>query len=1321
MRSEFLKIAGVKSEAEFYKKFPSEEAFMKKHGKALKKLKAKSGGSFKAHKMYGPKGEVKTAKTLKEHLALKKKGWGHNPPKAKGGDIMSKFGDVMNSDAVQNWGVPIVSDALEISDQIKAQKEALGSAKQERQISDIALQASKTTPEKVDRSYVRPEDFTNTGEEFFPVYGVGTNALAKHGGTYKAQDGVTNPLDSLSEYEYAKNTTNTHDPRGTMSTYGAAYIPEKEMDSLMGVWNKHKKNVKQTYNQFNSAKSEDFENLSLEDLWKKRNVARNQVLDEAESTNTEARAVPMRMITDQIRGAREKYLPEEEQVSNYYSKQIDSLANSYSNYDNISKQIMLQKEKESGLSEEELTKRWKEVTQNQDGGNTIKKMTPFKEYLKKYPKADTLHPPGLVLDRRYQTGQRDDLNQAFQDTYSNYLPDWERFDTENNGAGPGIRRTNNNPPPQKNGGFYKAQDGGMFNGEYMPLVNPNQQKSFGQGGYLKQAEQGFTSFDAGNASYGGGMYGAAGSQLAGMVGVNDDAGSNIGGTIGGTIGSAFGPLGSAVGGFLGSAAGDLLDRNDRRQRLETDATARNNKEMAYGSVAPAIQAGYSSHVRDGGNVPSYRSGGSMRGDYVSPNPSALDTMKMGGNLKTLWGGKAETVSYNPYAGGESIQFKGNSHDYRDPSTGQTGIGVAYGDDAKKMSMGGDITSNASVEVENEPAQEIDDSLVVYGDMKIPEEYISEIGDERAKGKKYKNYVANVLNKDEVSINRTQAKVADLGLESDDTVFGQLERRTADVVLKGADMKLKNIAEKKSILADLQEAMNETFDDYGIKANEFINKRKLVEDPMRIENAKYGARLKMGEDGVETTGNETTNPPSLNDFDKKQIPLTDMTVEELKAAGYKVDPNNPNVYIRRNPETNTTEAVEMSGSSLGYTPEGQAIDPKTSFAGGVTQKDYDTLKENNPWFDWDKTDPNNMVTYKGKKVSSAILKFQKEFNKRAKEAGIDPVKVDGIFGQETRDAVFTPAKEAEEVTNYTDEKVMLGDTDTTTETTTVAPKGNIGPGVNFNNSPEDQSLDKNQLLGEYYAMATNQVQPVQAQGFQPQLRVPYDISLQDMRNDVTSQSRAMQRNATLQNNPAALALAQAPTYDALNKINAEEFRQNQAMKDNVYSGNQATLNDAMLKNLGIYDQQADRQAQAAANTRTQNIDILNSISDKYSKNKLENVMNKVYANMYPTFKYDKNQRLNVVNPTQFNTGQGMTGISPLSMAQGITGGNQGVNNAASLLSWFSQNNPFKKEIKEEEGKTKEVEELEEIPESGKYGKKVTKNNKNSNILRAIRNL
>jgi hypothetical protein len=37
MKAQILKIAGVKSEKEFYKKYPSEAAFMKVHGKAFKK------------------------------------------------------------------------------------------------------------------------------------------------------------------------------------------------------------------------------------------------------------------------------------------------------------------------------------------------------------------------------------------------------------------------------------------------------------------------------------------------------------------------------------------------------------------------------------------------------------------------------------------------------------------------------------------------------------------------------------------------------------------------------------------------------------------------------------------------------------------------------------------------------------------------------------------------------------------------------------------------------------------------------------------------------------------------------------------------------------------------------------------------------------------------------------------------------------------------------------------------------------------------------------------------------------------------------------
>jgi hypothetical protein len=43
----------------------------------------------------------------------------------------------------------------------------------------------------------------------------------------------------------------------------------------------------------------------------------------------------------------------------------------------------------------------------------------------------------------------------------------------------------------------------------------------------------------------------------------------------------------------------------------------------------------------------------------------------------------------------------------------------------------------------------------------------------------------------------------------------------------------------------------------------------------------------------------------------------------------------------------------------------------------------------------------------------------------------------------------------------------------------------------------EALDPRQLSGEMLALAQNQLEPVQAQTFQPQLSTPYDISLQDV--------------------------------------------------------------------------------------------------------------------------------------------------------------------------------------------------------------------------------
>jgi len=46
MKAQILKLGGVTTEAEFYKKFPTEKAFMAKHGKKLEKLKKAQGGGF---------------------------------------------------------------------------------------------------------------------------------------------------------------------------------------------------------------------------------------------------------------------------------------------------------------------------------------------------------------------------------------------------------------------------------------------------------------------------------------------------------------------------------------------------------------------------------------------------------------------------------------------------------------------------------------------------------------------------------------------------------------------------------------------------------------------------------------------------------------------------------------------------------------------------------------------------------------------------------------------------------------------------------------------------------------------------------------------------------------------------------------------------------------------------------------------------------------------------------------------------------------------------------------------------------------------------
>jgi hypothetical protein len=162
----------------------------------------------------------------------------------------------------------------------------------------------------------------------------------------------------------------------------------------------------------------------------------------------------------------------------------------------------------------------------------------------------------------------------------------------------------------------------------------------------------------------------------------------------------------------------------------------------------------------------------------------------------------------------------------------------------------------------------------------------------------------------------------------------------------------------------------------------------------------------------------------------------------------------------------------------------------------------------------------------------------------------------------------------------------------------------------------------------YAMSNNQLDPVYAQTVQPDLTVPHDISFQDMLNANQADYRSAER--MVQNNPAALAQLSANKYRANQGVLGEQFRQNQGEKSRVYEQNRGIINQAKLQNLGILDQQQNRQSIAKSNTKAIAQKALESISNKYLQNQLENRTLKTYENLY-NYRYDNKGRTINMNP------------------------------------------------------------------------------------------
>jgi len=180
------------------------------------------------------------------------------------------------------------------------------------------------------------------------------------------------------KYTYKNPNDSEQADLDLQTNYGASFIPQQERIQAMVNWNKNKGIVKNDYNIMNNVNPQQIQNLSLEELWKLRANTRNNYNNRHNNVFNESNDANSSIVTNQIRGPRMKLLPEEITMNNYYNSQRDSLNNSYDKFETITKPILLQKEKATGLSENELGIRYSAAFKKQNGG-TIDFLQPLIE------------------------------------------------------------------------------------------------------------------------------------------------------------------------------------------------------------------------------------------------------------------------------------------------------------------------------------------------------------------------------------------------------------------------------------------------------------------------------------------------------------------------------------------------------------------------------------------------------------------------------------------------------------------------------------------------------------------------------------------------------------------------------------------------------------------------------------------------------------------------------------------------------------------------------------------------------------------------------
>jgi hypothetical protein len=672
--------------------------------------------------------------------------------------------------------------------------------------------------------------------------------------------------------------------------------------------------------------------------------------------------------------------------------------------------------------------------------------------------------------------------------------------------------------------------------------------------------------------------------------------------------------------------------------------------------------------------------------------------------------------------GETVLFRGQSHTDSD-GNGQTGIGITYGENPVEVERGEPMFEMESGGEINPETGKPETTGVVFGNMQLDKKVVSQFNDpdlmeiaNTYNGKKFKNIgidLAKQESKQNKIIDKNSKLVDSFKVE---TSLDKARLAGLQAMLEGADAKLRNIANTKITLANYQNAINDAKEELSDSIGQNLSAEhlakgytKLDKDPVTMD-AKWGGNIaKKAKDGVTTT-KETTSPP-------KSYPNDAAARKDNFEWKGKYEPDGKTkIYERVVKRFNTDTTETKSANAMDNIPV-QKVD-KTTGLGEITKEQFEAFKKKNSWYDWSKFDPKNQDS-----VNDYAQKFNAEAIKRGSAARImadeiDPKtkkpKVGGKTKYVGKQFISADLGEEKKTELANSEETLTAtvppeSTPTTTQETSKIPSWALIANQALRYlTPTDQSeLDGQQIYPEMYAMASNQLEPVPAQSYQPELIVPYDISLQAQRNSVMSATRNRDRQVGY--NPAAQSNMAPAEYNAINEINEKEFMANQGLKNQVYTGNVNTMNDAKKINLGIFADQWSKQSQARSNTKATTQAALNSIADKYAKNKLENRKLSIYENMY-NYRFGNNGRAKNYNGLQFY--DTTIGGNSSSGGGGLASGKEFTYDAAGNIVG----------VRASDKNTVTDDDLEAVGGiKGKNGTSTKKNYKNSSVVRAFKNL